>query len=205
MAKPAPMAESAGIHTAPPFAKAQRRSISVSLAPQSTTRYYNCTTGVSTKAESQNSFSASSREEATRLPRRALPAGPPASWRLQLPLAEGGSFALQLASGQTLSAAPSPRKKKKKQCCVRRAICSKAAQGCGGGMRHGWGRSSTGCGHEGREERTWHHLSTRLMPPRSRLLHCTWAVACTEAPAAPKEHSTGQEERAGHPQSVSGV
>ena len=38
--------------------------------------------------------------------------------------------------------------------------------------------------------------------PRSRLLHCTWAVACTEAPAAAKEHSTGQEERAGHPQSV---
>ena len=112
MAKPAPMAESAGIHTAPPFAKAQRRSISVSLAPQSTTRYYKCTTGVSTKAESQNSYSASSREEATRLPRRALPAGPPASWRLQLPLAEGGSFALQLASGQTLSAAPSPRKRK---------------------------------------------------------------------------------------------
>ena len=29
------------------------------------------------------------------------------------------------------------------------------------------------------------------------------AVACTEAPAAAKEHSTGQEERAGHPQSVS--
>ena len=31
------------------------------------------------------------------------------------------------------------------------------------------------------------------------------AVACTEAPATAKEHSTGQEERAGHPQSVSGV
>ena len=29
------------------------------------------------------------------------------------------------------------------------------------------------------------------------------AVACTEAPATAKEHSTGQEERAGHPQSVS--
>ena len=28
------------------------------------------------------------------------------------------------------------------------------------------------------------------------------AVACTEAPAAAKEHGTGQEERAGHPQSV---
>ena len=54
-------------------------------------------------------------------------------------------------------------------CCVRKAVCSQAAQGCGGGMRRGWGRSSTGCGHKGREKRTWHHLPTRLMPPRSRL------------------------------------
>ena len=53
-------------------------------------------------------------------------------------------------------------------CCVRKAVCSKAAQGCSGGMRHGWGRSRTGCGHKGREERTLHHLSTRLMPPSTR-------------------------------------
>ena len=58
--------------------------------------------------------------------------------------------------------------KEKKQCCVRKAACGKAAQGCGGGMRCGWGRCSTGCGHEGREERTWHHLSTRLMPPQKQ-------------------------------------
>ena len=30
-------------------------------------------------------------------------------------------------------------------------------------------------------------------------------ASCTEAPAAAKEHSTGQEKRAGHPRSVSGV
>ena len=30
-------------------------------------------------------------------------------------------------------------------------------------------------------------------------------MACTEAPAAANEHSTGQDERAGHPQSVSGI
>ena len=46
-----------------------------------------------------------------RLPRHALPEGPPASWRLQLPLARGCTFALPLASDQILSAAWSPHEK----------------------------------------------------------------------------------------------
>ena len=68
-------------------------------------------------------------------------------------------FATRFGSNTVSSAEPT----RESACCVHKAVCSQATQGCCGGMRRGWGRSSTRCGHEGREERTLHHLPTRLM------------------------------------------
>ena len=89
--------------------------------------------------------------------------------RVMAPSVAAGSglrvrFATRFGSNTVSSVEPA----RESACCVRKAVCSQAAQGCGGGMRRGWGRSSTGCGHKGREKRTLHHLPTRLMPPRSR-------------------------------------
>ena len=147
IAKPAPMAESAGIHTAPSLRKP------MSLRTR--------------KVLSRSGF-----------------CGPTFSTflnpsSLQIPL-QVACLGMRCLRGHQRHGAFSCRwlvcfatrfgshAKEKKQCCVRKAACGKAAQGCGGGMRCGWGRCSTGCGHEGREERTWHHLSTRLMPPQKQ-------------------------------------
>ena len=121
------------------------------------------------------------------------------------PSAAGSGLRVRFATCFGSNTVSSVEPARESACCVRKAVCSQAAQGCGGGMRRGWGRSSTGCGHlaPSTDEAHATQKQTDIDQPSDILLHCMRAVACTEAPAAAKEHSTGQEERAGHPQSVS--
>ena len=193
IAKPAPMAESAGIHTAPSLRKPMSLRTQKGAFPA---RILQGTFDAKISQHQHSSLFAICRpafgiffptllnpsslqillQVALPEPVSCLDHSTPASacaacgaTSVMAPSVAAGSgrhfcFATRFGSNTVSSAEPT----RESACCVRKAVCSKAAQGCSGGMRHGWGRSRTGCGHKGREERTLHHLSTRLMPPSTR-------------------------------------